>query len=34
MILFMVLRWISLGLAWKLAHMHTKSIIFYREAHK
>jgi hypothetical protein len=34
MILFTALRWISLGLAWNQAHMHTESIIFGREAHK
>jgi hypothetical protein len=33
-ILFMALRWTSLGSAKNLAHMHTESIISGRDAHK
>jgi hypothetical protein len=33
-ILFMALRWTSLGFAWNLEHMHTESIISGHEAHK
>jgi hypothetical protein len=34
MILFTTLRWISLGLDWNHAHMHTETITSGREAHK